>query len=704
LTMENAFKIETRDNIVYLTIDLDESKVNILSPPVMAEFSGVLDDLAEKKELAGMVIVSGKKNNFIAGADISVIENIASEEEAVALAKKGQEIFNKLEQLPFPTVAAIHGSCLGGGTELALACDYRVISDDRKSFMGLPETSLGIIPGFGATQRLPALVGLSEAIRIITTGTKVFAEQAKRKGLVDEVAPIENILKAATFIIKRHRNGKKRCCHCLPTLLDRLWPWQKIVFAKARELVRKKAGDHYPAPFAAIDAIEEGVKHGREKGLAKEARLLGAMALTPTAKNLQRVFRLHEHYTKGVSGDEQFKHLGVVGAGIMGGSIVALFAERGMQVRLINRSTKGLKTAFNFLTGLMVKKRRKHIYSRLETKKIEDRVTYDTEMRGMQDLQAVIEAVVEDMKVKKEILAKVADKVHTYTLILSNTSSLSISEMATAVPNPERVAGLHFFNPVDQMQLVEVVHGAKTNQETVERTKDLARQLGKLPISVQDRPGFLVNRLLLPYLNEAVRLLEEGVEIDRADHALKKFGMPMGPFQLLDMVGLDIAAHVATILQQGFGERMTPSPLLPLMQAVGRLGRKSGAGFYLYGKSAGKVADPEIYRLLDLNPDKQSSIKDDEIIDRLILAMINEAAYCLDEAVIEEPRAIDAAMIFGAGFPPYTGGLIRYADTVGAKAIVKKLDRFTKKSGKRFEPAPLLRHMAKLDAGFYEQK
>jgi len=436
--------------------------------------------------------------------------------------------------------------------------------------------------------------------------------------------------------------------------------------------------------------------------LSNEAKTLGRLAVTPTARNLQRVFRLHEHFSKKEPSTGKFSNIGVVGAGVMGGGIIALIAEHGMEARLINRSTKGLKTALGFMSDHLTKRTRKHIYTKVQAESVGNRVTYDTVMRGMHELDAVIEAVVEKMEVKKEILGRIADNVSEDTLILSNTSSLSISEMAEEVPVPERVAGLHFFNPVDRMKLVEVIHGKDTSPETITRVMALARRLGKIPVPVKDKPGFLVNRLLLPYLNEAARILEEGADITQIDRALEKFGMPLGPFRLLDMVGLDIASHVADILHQGFGERMTPSPLLATMQEAGRLGRKSGSGFYLYDKSGKQKLDPQIMSLLKLDREDRRTFEDRKIVDRLIMPMINEAVYCLEEDVISDAQTVDTAMIFGAGFPPYTGGLIRYSDSVGARHIVAALDEFTKIHGTRFTPAVLLRKMAELDASFYE--
>ncbi|MEN8133908.1 MAG: 3-hydroxyacyl-CoA dehydrogenase NAD-binding domain-containing protein [Thermodesulfobacteriota bacterium] len=703
--MSVALNIGIRDDIATVTFDLPDAKVNILSPAVMEELSDCLDKLGSERDLRGLIITSAKHNNFIAGADISVIENIASAVEGMALASQGQQVFSILAGLPFPTVAAINGSCLGGGTELALACTYRILTDDRGSFLGLPETQLGIIPGFGGTQRLPRLVGIAEALRMITTGARVFAKPALRKGLVDEVVVAENLLSAARKRIMRHHTGKRCRRLCQPTclnLLDRFPLWQRLVFNKARQIAAKRTGKNYPAIPAAIDAIEKGIRHGLNKGLENEARLLGQLAVTETAKNLQKVFRLQEKFSQvDTKPARDFTNIGVVGAGIMGGGIVALIAEHSLQVRLVNRSTKGLSVALGFMAKLLAAKQRKRIITPAMSEQIKGRVTYDTVMRGMHDLDAVIEAVVEDMEVKKTIMAKIAEALADDTLILSNTSSLSITEMASGVSNPTRIAGLHFFNPVARMKLVEVIYGDQTSEETISKAMALSRRLGKIPILVKDRPGFLVNRLLLPYLNEAARMLEEGVDVGQIDQALLRFGMPMGPFKLLDMVGLDIAAHVADILFTAFGERIQPSPILTRMMESGRLGQKSGKGFYDYSNSKPATVDPEIYPLLKLTSDGDNRLDEQEIIDRLIMSMINEAVYCLEEGVVNEAQAVDLAMIFGAGFPPYTGGLIRYADKVGSKMIVKRLDGFVSAIGQRFEPAGLLRRMAKLDGGFY---
>ncbi len=698
--MTAAIRLEIEDNLATLTLDLPESKVNILNRQVLDELDHNLQELAGRPELQGLIVVSGKAGNFIAGADLAVIEKIGSAEEGEALARRGQELFERLAGLPYPTVAAIDGSCLGGGTELALACDYRIITDDSRSFMGLPETQLGIIPGFGGTQRLPRLVGLIEALRIITTGARVFPRKAKRIGLVDEIVPPEHLLAAALRRLRRNP-GKKRPAR--PVMLDRLPPWRKLVLARARQQAREKTGAHYPAIPAAIEAIEASYQGDPAAGLATEARLVGKMSVTDTARHLQQVFRLREHFSRSDSKTRRrFNRVAVVGAGVMGGSIVTLLAERGLQARLLNRSVKGLEEALSGFQKSLKSRRNKGLDTPSQSAWIGSRLSYATGLSGLRPQEAVIEAVAENLGVKKAVLAEIARQVPADTLILSNTSALSITEMARAVANPGRVAGLHFFNPVERMPLIEVVSGPETSPETRQAAGDLARQLGKIPIPVLDRPGFLVNRLLLPYLNEAALLLEEGGDLKLIDRTLREFGLPLGPFALLDMVGLDIATDVARTLHQAFGARMTPSVLLARMKESGWLGRKSGRGFYVYDHDKRGRFAAEIYGALQLPPpatEKQSAPA--TIVDRLLLTMLNEAARCLAEGVVSEAAAVDAALIFGAGFPPYTGGLLRYADDRGLPEVVAKLEALAQSLGERFAPADFLRDLAAEGGNFY---
>jgi len=698
--MEEAIRLDIEQKIATLTLDRPEAKVNILNHQALEELDRCLAELAGREDLQGLIIVSGKPGNFIAGADLAVIETIGSAAEGEALARRGQELFERLASLPFPTVAAINGSCLGGGTELALACDYRIITDDSRSFMGLPETQLGIIPGFGGTQRLPRLVGLIEALRLITTGARIFPRKAKKIGLVDEIVPPDHLLAAAQHRL-RLTPGKAR--RPRPDLLDRLPPWRKLVLARARQQAREKSGDHYPAIPAAIEAIETSFHSDPAVGLAEEARLVGEMSITDTARHLQQVFRLRERFSRSDPGPRRrFNRVAVVGAGVMGGSIVTLLAERGLQARLLNRSVKGLEEALGgFRKSLLIRKR-KGIDTPSQSAWIGSRLSYATGLSGLHAQEAVIEAVAENLGVKKAVLADVSRQVPADTLILSNTSSLSITEMARAVANPGRVAGLHFFNPVERMPLIEVVSGEETTAETRQAVTALALQLGKIPIPVRDRPGFLVNRLLLPYLNEAARLLEEGGDLKLIDRIMRDFGLPLGPFALLDMVGLDIAADVARTLHRSFGERMEPSKLLARMKENSWLGRKSGRGFYNYDHDKRGRFEPGIYGALQLSlPLAGKQPEPAEIVDRLLLTMLNEAARCLAEEVVAEAAAVDAALIFGAGFPPYTGGLLRYADDRGLSEVIARLEALAQNLGERYAPAELLRSLVAEGRKFY---
>ncbi|UCF29974.1 MAG: enoyl-CoA hydratase/isomerase family protein [bacterium] len=702
----NALSFNILDGVAVVTLDLPGSKVNILNLEVLEELNVLLSDLEEMADaLRGAIFISGKGNNFIAGADLSLIEGIDDAVRGAELAAKGQRVFDRLASLPVPTAAAINGSCLGGGLEFALACDYRVVSDSAGTFLGLPETQLGIIPGFGGTQRLPRLVGLAESLRMITTGSPVYAGQAKRIGLVNEVTATEHLLDAAMAAVEgRLSTGKRKRTlgRVVEENMERFRPGRKVIANRARRAVIEKTRSHYPAPLAAIAAVEYGLNHGMEKGLAYEARILGEMAVTEVSKRLIGVFHLRESFARGdKSPAAGIADLSVIGAGAMGGGIAALAAEHGLNVRLVDRSDGALGSAMRFLHHDVATKRRKGRYTDIDAQWIPTRISPDTGMRWIGSADVVIEAVAERMDVKKAVFAEAAAKVSDDTLILTNTSSLSVTRMAEDVPHPERVAGLHFFNPVDRMPLVEVIRGERTSDATVERTAAFARLLGKVPVVVRDRPGFLVNRLLLPYMNEAAVLLEEGADIESVDRALMDFGMPMGVYYLLDQVGLDIASHAGRSMFEGFGDRMTPSPIFQAMIEAGRLGKKAGKGFYLYDRAGNRQPDPTVKNILAPHIKGTRSFTPEEIVHRLIYPMINEAALVLEEDVVNTPEAVDAAMVLGAGFPPFTGGLLRYADSAGAVRVTETLGKLSEEAGHRFSPAGSLVQMAKEGKVFY---
>ena len=701
-----AFFYEIRtDGIAVLTFDLPGEKVNKLTTAVMLEFDGIIEELSKKKDIKALVIRSGKDGHFIVGADIAEIRDMRDQQQGVEIARTGHRIFGKLEALPFPTVAAIHGPCMGGGLELALACSYRVISNDQKTALALPEVRLGILPGFGGTQRLPRLVGLSNSLDMILTGKSVYSRKAKKIGLADEVTYKELLLDVAVEKAKRAA-GKRtpKSVRARRPLIIKLLEsnplTRLLIYGMAKRNVLKETLGNYPAPLAALQAVRTGLSRGRKAGYAVEARLLGELVPTEISKNLISIFYLNEMLKKGGYSAPDITAAGVLGAGIMGGGIAQLFAEKGSTVRMKDISTKFVATGLKAAANIFQKRAKKGILDKLQARDGFDRITGATDYSGFSGVDLAVEAVVEKMDVKKAVVKEFEQVAKEKAIFASNTSSLSITEMAGASKRPERVVGMHFFNPVDKMPLVEVVRGAKTSDETVAVIAGLSRKLGKLPVVVNDGPGFLVNRILMPYLGEAVRLLEEGGSIEGIDRVLTSFGMPMGAIILLDEIGIDVAHKVADILHDGLGERIKPSPLLGALAKDGYLGKKNGKGFYLYKGRRRKGPDATVYGKIKARGGSKPA--PEEIIDRTVLLMIKESALCLEEKIIERVDHLDAALIFGVGFPPFRGGLLRYADKIGAGVIVAKLDGFAKKHGERFTPPKSMIEMAKAGKGFYK--
>ncbi len=712
--MEAAFKYTVRDcGIAMLTFDLPGERVNKLTTPVMEQFSQVIDELAGNQKVEAIIIESAKEGIFIAGADIREIQGVNDPRMGETLARKGQAIFDRLESLPVPVIAAIDGACLGGGMELALACHYRIVTDHPKTVLGQPEIKLGIIPGFGATQRLPRLVGIQQGMEMILTGKNIYPRKAKKIGLADDVVPREILTRAASDLANqvmgtgwKRPEGMRRKRNAMELALETTPPARKFLFKKIRERTEKQAGRHYPAPLKAIEAVEQGMLLGMPQGLALEARFFGETAVTSVSKNLIRVFYLQEEFKKdpGVAdvavAPLPIGKVGVLGAGVMGGGIAELFAEKNIPVRMKDIRTEaiagGLKAAYKVLDA----KRKKRILDRKDFDRKFGHMSGTTDYTGFKRVELVVEAVLEKMDVKKQVLTEVEEHLPPEAIFATNTSSLSVSELATVSRNPQKVVGMHFFNPVDKMPLVEVIRGEQTSDETVATLVALSKKLGKTPIVVGDREGFLVNRILMPYLNEGALLLEEGVSIETVDRLMLDFGMPMGVFILLDAIGLDIALKVAAILHEAHGDRMRPSVVLEKMVEAGRLGKKNNKGFYAYkGKERSVAAETTaIIGGLKTGP---TGILEKEISGRLVLTMINEAARILDEGIVDRPSVVDAGMIFGTGFPPFRGGLLRYADSLGAASILRDLEDYAGRYGDRFEPAELIREMAGEGRSFY---
>jgi 3-hydroxyacyl-CoA dehydrogenase/enoyl-CoA hydratase/3-hydroxybutyryl-CoA epimerase len=686
--------------IAVLTFDLPGEKVNKLTSSVMEELDGLLDRLSADERIKALVITSGKADTFIAGADIAEIRDIADAQRGEALARKGQSVMRKIEELPFPTVAAIHGACLGGGLELALACDHRVISNDPKTILGLPEVKIGIIPGFGGTQRLPRLVGLINSLDIILTGKNVHPKKAKRIGLADAATYRESLLTVARDTA-RHAMGRERfrsvrARRPLPVrLLESTSLTRGIIFRKASRTVLAETRGNYPAPLAALEAVRAGYDRSADAGYAREAELIGGLIATEVSKNLVHVFYLNEALKRDrPAAAFDGRRTAVVGAGIMGGGIAQLFAERGRSVRMKDISPAAVGAGYQAAAKIFSKREKRGVLDRLQARDGMDRISGTTDWTGFRAMDLVVEAVVENMAVKKQVLREFEAVAREDAVFASNTSSLSITELASAARHPGRVVGMHFFNPVEKMPLVEVIRGANTAPETVDAVVAVSRKLGKLPVVVNDGPGFLVNRILMPYLGEALRMLEEGGSIEAIDRALTRFGMPMGAFILLDEIGIDVAHKVSEILRQGLGERIGSSPLLASLYHDGHLGKKNGKGFYRYEDGRRTGPDPTVAGRTAASAGN-ARLASDEITERAVLLMVKEAALCLEEGIIDRPDLLDAALIFGIGFPPFRGGLLRYADALGAQAVVERLNALAERYGDRFTPPRSLFEMSR---------
>ena len=713
-----AFHFQTDDHLGILTIDVPHEKVNILSATVMDELENVLDEIKASTDLRTLIIISGKDNNFIAGANIQEIENITTPSEGAKIATKGQAVFNKIANLPVTTIAAIHGACVGGGLELALACNFRIAYDSPQTLIGLPEVRLGIIPGFGGTQRLPRLIGIQRALDYILTGKLVHTKDAYHSGIIDRVVSKEFtpdlLASIATAFsvelqspeIRRKIKSRRKRANAQDILLEKNFVGRKILFDQARKRAKAKSKGHYPAPELAIDAVEKGLPLDLRAGLAIEARLLGRAIAGNVSKNMIKNFYLLETIKKdkGVTdypGKVQpIKRIGLIGAGVMGGGIAQYMAYKNLPVRMkdINYDAiaKGTAVAAKVFTS-GVKKRR------LTSKEMHNKmalISGTTDFSGFDHVDLIIEAIVEDIDIKKKVFAELDQVAPQHTIFVSNTSSLSIKAMAQATRRPEKTAGLHFFNPVHRMPLIEVIRTDATSEETIASLVAFTKFLGKNPIVVKDSPGFLVNRLLSVYMAEAARMLHEGPSIEEIDNALLDFGMPMGPFRLMDEVGISVASKVSKVMGQAFGERMQEDDALDKLLKQGRLGIMNNKGFYRYTIKEQEV-DPSIYELLGLFPETGTKTKMNEIQERTIFLMINEAAMCLSEKLIRRPHDVDAGMIFGAGFPPFRGGLLRYADELSSNFIVDRLLHYTNKLGDRFKPAELLVEMSSRNKKFY---
>ena len=701
---QSAFHLQMRlDHVGVITIDVAGEKMNTLKAEFAGQITTIIAEARRDPQLAGLVLISGKADNFIAGADISMIDRCQGAGEAEALAKQGQEVMAMLAALPFPVVAAIHGACLGGGLELALACDARICSLDDKTRLGLPEVQLGLLPGSGGTQRLPRLIGVQQALPLILTGRSLRAKQARKLGLVDDAVPQAILLETAIARVKKGKVSGRT----LP-LRDRLLQGpvaRQALFALAARQTAAKTQGNYPAAKRIIEVVRIGLEQGSRAGHEAEARAFGELAMTPESVALRGLFFATTAMKKERGGDaapRPISRIAILGGGLMGGGIASVSAiNAGLPVRIKDISFEGVNHALKTSWDLLSHKVRRRQITPAQRQQQMARITGGIDYQGFAHRDVVIEAVFEDLTLKQQMVREVETHCQPQTIFASNTSSLPIADIAAQAQRPEKVIGLHYFSPVEKMPLVEVIPHMNTSSETLVTVVALARSQGKTPIVVADKPGFYVNRILAPYINEAMRCLLEGEPIEQIDRALVKFGFPVGPIQLLDEVGIDVGSKITPILHQAYGERFAAPAAFDAVLKDGRRGRKNRKGFYRYDQPRWqrKKPDASLYALLNITPQARQS--EAQIAERCVMMMLNEAARCLDEQVIRCARDGDIGAVFGIGFPPFLGGPFHYMDRLGAAEVVNRLTRLMQQHGERFAPCEALVQAAADQTNFY---
>jgi 3-hydroxyacyl-CoA dehydrogenase/enoyl-CoA hydratase/3-hydroxybutyryl-CoA epimerase/enoyl-CoA isomerase len=706
----NALRLETLPgDIAQLTFDQPRSKANTLGQAVVAEFEAVLTELEALASLRGLILCSGKPGMFIAGADLKELGGARPEPAQTRhFVQRGLDVIGRFERLPFPTVAVIDGSCMGGGLEVALGFDYRLAGTHPKVDIGLPEVKIGLIPGWGGTQRYSRIIGPSLACELICAGDSITARRAKELGLVFDVVPSERLREEALRLLawshqtkdwERARRQKQ-----LPVGLTE--DQHSFTFGVARAMVQSKTKGQLPAPLAALEVIAKGCNLPLDEGLKVETDAFVPLAGSTISRNLIAVFFMTGRLQKdtGVTAanvePRAVSKVGVVGAGIMGSGIAGAHIRRGIPTLMLDVAPQALDKGVAAITKTMQSRIEIGRMTQPEMLKALSLLASTQNLAFMADRDVVIEAVVENEEVKKATYRELMKVLPENALVASNTSTISITRMAQVVKRPENFAGMHFFNPVDRMQLVEVIRGAQTSDCTVATLVALAKRIGKSPIVVRDCPGFLVNRILFPYINESLTLLEEGADPRAVDKAATAFGMPMGPITLNDLVGLDTALYAGKVVNAAFADRAKDSRILEELVKAGRLGQKSGAGFYNYAKGSRGADDSALTAVLEGCRTGRRAIGQEEITDRLFLPMLVEASLVLTEGIVRDPADVDMGLILGIGFPAFRGGLLRWADTIGLDKIVEILAKY-EHLGPRFRPTEQMRRLATEKKGFF---
>ena len=692
--------------LAVVVLDPPHRRIAVFDQPLLADLDAALDELEADGGLRGVVLTGREPTSFSAGADIDALAAITDPELGRALAAVGQEVFERLARLPARTVAAVGGPVPGGAYEICLACDLIVAADHPSTRIGLPETRLGILPGWGGCQRLPRRIGVPRALDAILSGRLLPPIPAKRRGLIDRITPPEYLLRVACDIAMGRTRARAHSRGRAAWLVDRNPLAIALIRRSASKALRTRTRGRYPAPERALELVCAAPTRPLKRGLAEEARALGELAVSPECKHLVSIFRLSEEARKAdrLEGSERargFARVGVVGGGVMGGAIAGLAAERGMEARLADLEQRALDEAVLQHRERQSERLKRRRVQRHEADAALDRLETTRDAIGFGRCELLLEAIVEELEVKRRVLARFAELLPPQAVIATNTSSLSVGAISEDLPDPSRVVGVHFFNPVARMPLVEIVPGPATSEEVVARAARFALDLGKTPVIVRDAPGFLVNRLLGPYLDEAGCLLAEGVPPSRIDELALRFGMPMGPLELLDEIGFDVAARAGRSLHEALGERMRPQEVLERMIEAGFLGKKNGRGFY-EGSGRKRRLREDLASHLPRSGEVGAQLDDREVIDRMILAMLAEAARCLEEEVVRGAGQLDLASVLGMGFPPFRGGILSHADSLGAKNLVRRLEELAARphvarrpgGPERFRPAELLQRLA----------
>src|SRR5262252_2613808 len=692
------------DHICVLTFDRPDSGANVFDAATLDELNEHLDAVEQDASLHGLIIASENKSIFVAGADLKTLLQAAKSGEMRGFIERGQKVFNRLANLKIPTVAAIHGASAGGGYEVALACDYRIGSDDPATRIGLPETSLGLLPAWGGCTRLPRLIGTEKAVEVILKGKLYSAQEALKLGLVDEIAPREQLLDRAR---EKLRAGKRKMEGRAPT-------------SPASQELRAPKQSGNPALERAYEIINRTLTISLEESLRMELDGIVELGKTESTQNLIRNFFLAEKYKKGTSRTppEKIVHAAVIGAGVMGSGIAQWLSSRGVTVILRDVAREQIDRGLANIEKVYADAVKRGLMTDEKAKQGRARICGSTAPMELRDVQFVIEATSEKMEIKREVFRELAMEAGPKTIVATNTSALPVSELADVTVSPEHVIGLHFFNPVSRMKLVEVVVAKQTSEETRDRSLAFVRQIAKVPVIVRDSPGFLVNRVLFPYLLDAAELFESGLDAEQMDNALVKWGMPMGPLRLIDEIGVDITIDIGNTLEKAYGQRDHVSAVLLWLRDQGTLGRKTGAGFYkyegkkqmpneslaqwrrgLHGEPEG-AGGPNIPP--DLHRDPRLRLNEEGLAHRLIFLMVNEAARCVEENVVDSPEDADYGMILGTGFAPFRGGPLRFGEHFGLKKVVDELERLAQ-SEEKFTPCEILKKHARDGSKFYSE-